>query len=208
MNSMAFSRRALNLLKHASSLLWTSSRKATMASWVGSRDMSAARRYAADLEASRVTLAASASVSFFFATDTEQEASSQSSVSANEARSLMSIPSSASAFRDPIITEMTDSFSSGPASDREDSSPTAPSRMPSTSFSSRYFLWKSRYLLNSAAMSGLRMYWDIRFTSTVRPSLSCSLSTIDRSSQARGVANSGPEGVFSITSRFCGLICR
>ena len=116
-------------------------------------------------------------------------------------------PSSASELSLPTTMDITDSFSS--ASARSMEVPSAePSRMESTSCSLPYLLWKSRYLLNSAAMSGSRMYCDTRGSPIGRPMRSCSFRTAERSSHERGVANLGPSGVLSIDMRLPGFMLR
>ena len=62
--------------------------------------------------------------------------------------------------------------------------------------------------MNSAAISGYLTYCEIRSTPTSSPRRSCSLRTMDRSSQPLGVTKTGPSGVFSILRRFWGLTCR
>ena len=207
MNVIALSRRASKDLRCATLRAVASDFALSMPSLVLPIPLSALRQKEDDLATSPVV----GEESFRDRSSPERLSHSSGSSPLEESRRLMRAsrqrPSSASELSLPTIMDMTDSLSSASAFSREDPW-AAPSSIEPTSCSLPYLLWKSRYLLNSAAMSGSRMYWDIRGIPTGRPMRSCSFRTAERSSHERGVANLYPPGVLSIDMRLPGFTLR
>ena len=135
MNDMAFPRCESNLLRTSSSAL----RQSSLAASASSAPLSADRQYAAVRLESAVPLPSRDLLRSSLMRSRSHDPAPSSLLQS----SSRSMPSSASELSLPMITEISENFSSAPAPAIVSGSAALPSRMASTSWSSEYFLWKS-----------------------------------------------------------------